>query len=79
MIAQQTKDLRSSHFTLGKETGVGQASSAVMYKAPPTQSLLSSGNNETKAAKLRIQRTNFSLKDGTKSPKGPTTQSEANN
>ena len=40
-IAQQTKDLRSSHFHLGGEKGVAQASSAAMYKAPPQNALLS--------------------------------------
>jgi len=63
-IALQTKDLRSSHFDLGKEKDTGQASSAAMFQAPPAKALIRN-TSESEAAKLRIQRSNFTLKDGT--------------
>jgi len=43
-IAQQTKDLRASHFALGVHNQLAQASSASMYTAPPTQALMNSSN-----------------------------------
>lgn len=42
-IAQQTKDLRSSHFALGADNSTNQASSAAMFTAPPTNILINGG------------------------------------
>ena len=52
-IAEQTKDLRSSHFALGVDKGQPQASSAAMYQAPPTKALIV-GTTEGKEARERI-------------------------
>ena len=77
-IAKMGKDLRSSHFNLGGEKGVAQASSAMVYQAPPTQNLIS-GANESKEARERIQKSNFTIKDVHGSRQPATTQSQANN
>ena len=77
-IAEQTKDLRSSHFALGGDKSPAQASSAVMFTAPPTKALISS-TADSKDARERIQRTNFSIKDAHGSRQPATTQSQANN
>ena len=72
-IAEQTKDLRSSHFALGVNNAPTQPSSS-MFSAPPTKALLS-GTIESKDARERIQRSNFSLNDGRGAQQPATTQS----
>ena len=52
-IAEQTKDLRSSHFALGADQSTALASSAAMYIAPPTNALIH-GTAEGKDARERI-------------------------
>ena len=50
-----------------------------MFTAPPTYVLIS-GNNETREARERIQRSNFTIKDAHGVASGPaTTTSQANN
>lgn len=78
-IAEQTKDLRSSHFALGKETDFGQASSTTMYQAPPTTALLTN-QTESKAVKEKALKIHFSFKDGTiDGKKPPITTTQVNN
>ena len=61
-IAEQTKDLRASHFALGVNNQVNQASSKAMFVAPPTNALVN-GTNEMREARERIQKSNFTIKD----------------
>ena len=78
-IAEQTKDLRSSHFALGKETDFGQASSTTMYQAPPITALLTN-QTESKAVKEKALKIHFSFKDGTiDGKKPPITTTQVNN
>ena len=78
-IAEQTKDLRASHFALGVDKQVAQASSKVMFAAPPMHALVN-GSNETREARERLQRSNFTIKDAHGIGSGPaTTTSQANN
>ena len=77
-IAEQTKDLRSSHFALGVDNTPAQASSAIMYTAPPTNALIR-GTTEGKEARERIQRSNFTIKDVHGSQQPAKTTSQANN
>lgn len=63
-IEQQKADLRSSHFALGVDRMPFKASSAAMFTPPPQAALLGM-STENAQARERIQRSNFSIKDGT--------------
>jgi len=56
------KELRQSNFALGGDNSVAQASNAVMYKAPPTDALIC-GTTESKDARERLRKSNFTIKD----------------
>ena len=77
-IQRQKKDLRSSHFELGNNTAPAMAPALLNYPAPPQDAL--NFNAETqKKAQEKIQRSNFSLKDGTAGTVSRTTQQAQNN
>lgn len=61
-IAEQTKDLRSSHFALGGDKTPAQANSSIVYQAPPTKVLIST-TNDNKDAREKLQSSNFTIKD----------------
>ena len=77
-IAEQTKDLRKSHFALGKDNTIPQTSSNVLFKAPSTKALIFA-TSENKEAREKTQKSNFTIKDKHGSGGPNTTQSQANN
>ena len=77
-ILKQKKDLRSSHFELGNTTGPQQPTSLLNYQAPP-QAALNLNDDAQKKAKEKIQKSSFTLKDGTSNVTSGTTLQAQNN